>query len=370
MTHTGRRQSGVSAGVIVGAVVLALVAGVLGGALWTWLAHGTSEPSGGTSPSAGASASNSCNAVSVADRVLPAIVTISVQAASGSSVGTGEIIRNTGFILTNNHVISAAATSGTISVLYSSGKTARATLVGRNPQGDLAVLKVSATSALPTIAVADSSTVRVGEPVVALGAPLGLSSSVSAGIVSALGRDVPVPGDNGSTATLTGAIQTDASINPGNSGGALVNCSGQLIGVNTAIATVPNSAGESGGGSVGIGFAIPSTSALKEADRMIAGGSSSEPYFGASVAPIPAAVAERFGVKDGLYVDAVDAAGPAAAAGLRVGDIITALDGKAATTGESLVGAVSNHSVGGSLSVKYLRSGKAATVTVILTAVP
>jgi putative serine protease PepD len=369
MAEAGTGRSGRTAVLIVGAVVLAIVAGGVGGAIGSWM----TQASTGSSPGAalpGEPSTSSCDAVSVADRVLPSVVTISVETATGDGVGTGEIIRSSGYILTNNHVIAAAATSGTISVLYSDGTAVAAKLVGRNPQGDLAVLKVSSASALPTIAVADSSSVRVGEPVVALGAPLGLSSSVSAGIVSALGRDVPVPSDNGATATLRGAIQTDASINPGNSGGALVNCAGQLIGVNTAIATVPNASGISGGGSVGIGFAIPSASAVKEADRLIDGTASMEPYFGASVAPIPPAVAERFGITGGLYVDSVDPTGPAAKAGLRVGDVITALDGKAATSGESLVAAVSNHSAGDLLGVKYLRDGASTTVNVKLTAVP
>jgi len=365
-----RERNGRTTGLVLGGVLVALVAGVLGGAIGSGISRGSSASNGGSSTSANPSDSNTCDAVRVADRVLPSVVTISVESADGSGVGTGEIIRSSGYILTNNHVISAAATSGTISVLYSSGTSARATLIGRNPQGDLAVLKVSSTSPLPSIAVADSNAVRVGEPVVALGAPLGLSSSVSSGIVSALGRDVPVPSDNGVTATLRGAIQTDASINPGNSGGALVNCDGKLVGVNTAIATVPNASGVSGGGSVGIGFAIPSASALAEADRLIAGKGDSTPYFGASVAPIPAAAAERFGIKDGVYIDQLDPSGPAAKAGLKVGDIITSIDGKAATSGESVVTAVAAHPVGGSLEVKYLRNGTTATTKVTLTAAP
>jgi putative serine protease PepD len=364
-SSTGRTQP-----LVVWGVVIALVAGGIGGGIAAWIDAGVRGSVPTPKASSGSATSKSCDAVQVADRVLPSVVTISLKTASGSGVGAGEIIRSSGYILTNNHVIADAASGGSLSVLYSSGTTVAAKLIGRDPKHDLAVIKVSSSSALPTIAIANSSTVQVGEPVVALGAPLGLSSSVSAGIVSALGRDVPVPSDNGTTATLTGAIQTDASINPGNSGGALVNCDGQLIGINTAIATVPNSTGASGGGSVGIGFAIPSTFALGEADKLIAGGEVVAPYFGASVAPIPESVAAKFSITDGLYIDAIDAAGPAASAGLRVGDVITMLDGAPATSGESLVVAVSRHSVGDTVSVKYVRGGTTSTASVKLTAGP
>ncbi|GIF25862.1 hypothetical protein Ate02nite_85920 [Paractinoplanes tereljensis] len=209
-----------------------------------------------------------CSAASIAERVLPTVVTLSV----GGGNGSGEIIRDGGYILTNDHVISPAGARGAITVLFSDGRTAPATIVGRAPLVDLAVVRVQTTEKLPLIEVGRSSALRVGQPVVALGAPLGLSGTVTAGIVSALGRDIPVPADGGQTAVLPGAVQTDAAINPGNSGGPLVDCDGRLIGVNTAIATVPNADGQAGGGSVGIGFAIPVDAATVVADQLISQG--------------------------------------------------------------------------------------------------
>ena len=177
---------------------------------------------------------------------------------------------------------------------------------------------------------------QVGQPVVALGAPLGLASTVTSGIVSALDRYVPVPGD-GVTHHLIGAIQTDAAINPGNSGGALVDCAGRLVGVNAAIATVPNEAGVSGGGSVGLGFAIPVDLAKPIADELIRTGQPGHPTTGLQVQEIPPAVAEAAGTPTGLFVLAVDPGGPGAKAGLQAGDIITQVDGAPAVSSEQIV---------------------------------
>ncbi|UFS59975.1 S1C family serine protease [Subtercola endophyticus] len=314
---------------------------------------------------------SSCDAVSIADRVLPAVVTVSVQGggasgASGNGVGTGEILTSDGYIVTNNHVISSAATSGTISVLYSSGESAPATLVGRDPVSDLAVLKVSPDRALPTIAVGDSAKIDVGQPVVALGAPLGLSNTVTAGIVSALDRNVQAPSDNNTTTTLVGAIQTDAAINPGNSGGALVDCSGALIGVNTAIASVPNSAGQAGGGSVGIGFAVPVNLMNTIVDQLKTKGAALYPWFGVDVTPIPAATAQRFGVAPGLFVESVVSGGPVAAAGIRPGDIVTQIDGSPATGNDVITRITQIKSIGDTIAVTYVRGGTSTDTTVTL----
>jgi putative serine protease PepD len=169
------------------------------------------------------------------------VVTIAASGSGGSGTGSGEVIRSDGYILTNNHVISVAANGGSVQVLFSDGQTAPATITGRDPQTDLAVLHVQPSASLHVISLGTSSTVKVGQPVMAIGAPLGLSGTVTSGIVSALDRTVQVPGDDDKSALLVSAMQTDAAINPGNSGGALVNCEGQLVGVPTAGATVPNS---------------------------------------------------------------------------------------------------------------------------------
>lgn len=307
-----------------------------------------------------------CNAARVADRVLPSMVTVDVTGGGGGSVGSGEVITADGYILTNNHVISPAASGGSIAVRFSDGHAADARLVGRDPKTDLAVLHVSGETSLPVIPSGDSGALVVGQPVVALGSPLGLSSTVTAGIVSALGRTVPVPSDNGQNAILVGAIQTDASINPGNSGGALVDCSGRFVGVNTAIATVPNQAGDTGGGSVGIGFAVPEAVALPIAHELIDHGSVSYPSAGIDVVPIPHSVAVTFGIDDGLFVRAVDQGGPADQAGLKPGDVITHLNGQQAGSVDQLTILQITSKAGDEVMVDYIRNGRHESTTVVL----
>lgn len=219
---------------------------VVGGVVGGLIVGATQSPGSSVNPgtSAASSTASACPVTSVADQVVPSVVTIAASGPGGDGTGSGEVIRSGGYMLTNNHVISIAASGGSVEILFSDGQTVPATITGRDPQTDLAVLKVISLG---------SSSVKVGQPVVAIGAPLGLSGTVTSGIVSALDRTVQVPGENNRSALLVSAVQTDASINPGNSGGALVNCEGQLVGVPTAGATVP----DSGGGSIGLGFAIP-----------------------------------------------------------------------------------------------------------------
>ena len=342
------------------AVVVALVAGLLGGYIG--------------SRNTSASSPGSCDAATVADRVLPSVVTVFATTANGGAggSGSGEVIRSDGYILTNDHVISPGANGGSLRVLFADGQSEPARLVGRDIKADLAVLKVTPpTEKLPTIAIGRSDTLVVGQPVVALGAPLGLYGTVTAGIVSALGREISLPADQGKTAVLTGAVQTDAAINPGNSGGALVDCQDRLIGVNTAISTVPNSAGQGGGGgSVGIGFAIPVDLAITIADEIIKTGAVAYPYFGATVTAIPASVAARFGVPHGLYVESVVPAGPTANAGIHAGDIITEVAGQPATSAETLTGLATKKRAGDTVAVSYVRDGKASSTTVTLTNQP
>ncbi len=346
------------------AVIAVVVALVVGGALgWGVGRFGVSTTAASVSAARNES---SCDAVTVSNQVLPAIVTVDATGPSGGGTGSGEIVRKDGYIVTNNHVISPAVDGGTIGVLYSSGVHVPAQLVGRDPRADLAVLKVGGSSDLPTVPWGDSAKVVVGQPVVALGAPLGLSGTVTSGIVSALGRTVPVPSDNGQNAILANSIQTDASINPGNSGGALVDCRGDLIGINSAIATVPNSAGQSGGGSVGIGFAIPSDFAQSIVDQIISTGTVTYPYFGVSVAPIPEAAAQKLGVTDGLYVQAVVPGGPSAKAGIQAGDVITEINGKPSTNVDLLAKIVMTTKAGETVQVTYVRDGKSTTTTVTL----
>jgi putative serine protease PepD len=295
-----------------------------------------------------------CVSRSVAERRLPSVVTVQVHAGSASGTGSGEVIRPDGYVLTNNHVISPAANGGTITVLFNDGSSEEARLVGRDIATDLAVLKVEPHGDLPVMPWGDSSALAVGQPVVALGAPLGLASSVTTGIVSALGRSVNVPADQGRTALLVSAIQTDAAINPGNSGGALVDCAGRLVGVPTAGATVPNAQGASG--NIGIGFAIPSDFARTISDELIAKGSVTHSSFGVQVVPTAAISGPRSG-PDGLFVTAVQPGGPAATAGLTEGDVITGLDGERVTGTEQLQALTLTRRPGEVVKVTYARDG-------------
>jgi putative serine protease PepD len=298
--------------------------------------------------------------------VVPSVVTIAATGSGGSGTGSGEVIRSDGYILTNNHVISIAANGGSVEVLFSDGQSVAATITGRDPQTDLAVLKIQTSAKLKVIATGSSQTVQVGQPVVAIGAPLGLSGTVTSGIVSALDRTVEVPGENDRSALLVSAMQTDAAINPGNSGGALVNCAGQLVGVPTAGATVPGS----GGGSVGLGFAIPVDLATSVADEIIATGRVTHAFFGLQTVPVPPSAAAQAGLPEGLFVQVVTPGGPAAQAGLRANDVITSIDGKPATSNIELQELTLTKKPGDTVSIGYSRAGQSATTTVTLGAQP
>ncbi len=346
--------------VIAVAVALALIAGFAGG----WVGSVLMRPA-----TTAAALSGSCNATDVAQGVLPGVVTVSIRNGDASGVGSGVVVRQEGYIMTNNHVIADAADAGTIDVRFSDGHSTEAKLVGRDPKSDLAVLKVQDSSKLPIVQLGKSANVRVGQPVVALGAPLGLSSTVTAGIVSALGRNVPVPVDANTTATLVGAIQTDAAVNPGNSGGALVDCTGKLIGINTAIATIPNDLGVASG-SVGIGFAVPIDLAARITDQLIETGTVAYPFFGVNAVPVPPQAAEAFGVPNGLYLQAVLPGGPAAKAGLQAGDIVTLLDKQPATSMAVLQEVTLARKAGDTVEATYYRDGETSTTTITLGAIP
>ena len=358
MAKASARHSSPNRGLLIaGAIVILLGGGALGGVAGSALLHSNTNTQ------------TSCDAAKVANTVLPSIVTVlvsSTESGQADSNGSGQIISSDGYVVTNNHVVAPAADGGSVAVRLSDGETYSARIVGRDPKTDLAVIKLEDAKRLPVIAQGDSTTLSVGEPVVALGSPLGLSSTVTAGIVSALGRTVPLPAEEGSSAVLVGAIQTDAAINPGNSGGALVDCSGRLIGVNTAIASVPGSTGNASSGSVGIGFAIPIAQVMPITRELIDHGHVSHPSAGATVTAIPPAVAQRFGITDGLFVQAVTADGPAAHAGIRPGDIITALNGHSAHSVDILTAIQVSSKPGTSVKVTFVRGGHEHTVTVTL----
>ncbi len=306
--------------------------------------------------------SDVCPARAVASKALPSVVTIRAQGASGAGTGSGEVIRSDGYVLTNDHVIAPAGSAGQVAVILDDGTTLPARIQGRDPATDLAVLKVDSNRVPAPIATGSSADLVVGQPVVALGAPLGLSSTVTTGVVSALGRTVRVPSEVVGTALLASAVQTDAAINPGNSGGALVDCDARLVGVPTAGATVP----EGGGGSIGIGFAIPVDSALRIADELISHGSVRHAYLGLQVAPFPPDGTSR----QGLFVTSAPSGGPAGAAGLRAGDVITSLDGQQAGDSEQLDIISVTRSPGDQVKVDYTRNGASGQATITLGAVP
>ena len=347
-------------------LVLAFVVVGVGGGLIGAAVASPNSPAASSAGSTAASSAAGCAVTSVANQVLPSVVTISASGASGGGTGSGEIINSNGDILTNNHVISIAANGGSVEVLFADGTSVPATIVGRDVLTDLAVLKVQSTEGMKPIALGSSSSVQVGQPVVALGAPLGLSNTVTSGIVSALDRTVEVPADNDKSALLVSAVQTDAAINPGNSGGALVNCAGQLVGVPSAGATVPNPSGGSSSGSIGIGFAIPVDIAKTISDEIIATGHATHSYFGLQAVPIPDSAATEGGVQEGLFVTGVVANGPAAQAGLRQGDVITKIDGQPATSTVQLQELTITKRAGDTVTLDYVRDGKQATATVTL----
>ena len=353
--------------VLAGAVVVA-GGGLIGAAV---AAPGSSSSAASDADGTAAAGSPaSCPVTSVADQVLPSVVTVSAQGTAGAGTGSGELIRSDGYILTNNHVIADAAAGGQVHVLWADGTSEPATIVGRDVLTDLAVLKVASTEGMKPIALGSSASLQVGQPVIAVGAPLGLSGTVTTGIVSALDRTVEVPADGDSSALLVSAVQTDAAINPGNSGGALVNCAGQLVGIPSAGATVPTSSGESSGGSIGLGFAIPVDAATTVADEIISTGRATHSYFGLQTQPIPPAAAAEAGLPGGLFVAGVIPNGPAAKAGLQAGDVITTIAGQPATTNVQLQEQTLTKNPGDTVEIGYLRGGKQQTATVTLAAQP
>src|SRR4051794_13281986 len=299
----------------------------------------------------------------IAARVSPSVVNINVTTATGGDTGSGVILRSDGYILTNNHVIAAAiAGNGRIAVTFNDGATTSATIVGADAQDDLAVLKVARTN-LAAASLGSASALHVGDAVIALGSPLGLQGTVTAGIVSALNRPVatsdsqptgPLGNATGVT-TVLDAIQTDAAINPGNSGGPLVNAAGQVVGINSAIASNGTD------GNIGVGFAIPIDQAKVIAAQLIATGKASHPLLGVGLADATDANGSAM-----ARVQSLSADGAAAKAGLQVGDLIVAVGDQKTAGSQAVIAAVRTHQPGERVSVTVLRNGVRKTFTVTL----
>jgi len=296
--------------------------------------------------------------------VLPSVVSIEVSHAEGEGSGSGFVLRQDGYVLTNNHVV-AGAQGGSLVVQFADGTELPGTVVGATPEYDLAVVKVETTGLTP-LALGDSDEVVVGDPVVAIGAPLGLVGTVTTGIVSALNRPV-VAGDDGGTAFIN-AIQTDAAINPGNSGGPLVNARGEVVGINSAIAQLPGRL--TSVGSIGLGFAIPSNQARRTAEQLIETGAATYPVIGVLLDPEYSGEGVRVFEEDPPDARAVTLDGPADLAGIRRGDVILAIDGRPVTASEELIVAIRAHEPGDTVVLRVRTGDDERDVRVRLDAAP
>ncbi len=358
--------------IAVAIAALALVAGLGGGVLGSSLAANNADNTSGGSGSAivqhttGQSASDTSPAPAgsvqqVAAKVLPSVVSVVAVAGNAQSEGSGIVLTSSGLILTNEHVIDGASK---LTVQFNDGTTANATVVGADPTDDLAVIKVSGMSGLTPATLGSSSNLQVGQQVVAVGSPLGLSATVTTGIVSALNRPVRTSQAQSEQAqgTVLNAIQTDAAINPGNSGGPLVDMNGYVIGINSAIAAL--SSGSNGqSGSIGVGFAIPIDQAHRIAQEIIDTGKASHAVLGASVTDN---VDQSRGVTTGAKIADITPNSGAAKAGLQAGDVVTKVGGTLIESADALVATIRSTAPGSKVTVTYLRGGQPATVDVTL----
>jgi putative serine protease PepD len=297
----------------------------------------------------------------------PSVVTVEVTGQVGSpfggvtsqsDTGSGVVIRAEGYVLTNNHVVAAAVDGGSVHVTLSDGRTVPATIVGTDASADLAVLKLNGVSGLTAATFAKSDDLKIGQAVLAVGAPLGLANTVTQGIVSTLHRPVAT-GESTNSQAVIDAVQTDAAINPGNSGGALVDLAGRVVGINSAIATAGGTSGN-----IGVGFAIPSETATKIADQIIRTGSATHSQIGVSVADAPSGTDGAPGL--GALIRAVQSGGPAAKAGVQVGDVVTKVDDRRVTDANSLIVAVRSHDPGEVVTLTLTRNGSEKTLRVTL----
>ncbi len=357
----------------VGAALLAtaLVAGGVGGAVGARSDSGAPVLDRSASLGTGGSAAPTVNrapdsVAGIAARVLKSVVNISVQSAGGSGTGSGVVLRSDGYVLTNNHVVESAANGGQIRVTFNDASAELpAKVVGRDPETDLAVIQVQGAKGLTPATLGQSRGLVVGDPVVAIGSPLGLAGTVTTGIISALNRTVNVPGAGGARTPLFNAIQTDAAINPGNSGGALADSKGQVIGINSAIATLGSGGlgSTAQSGSIGVGFAIPVDEARSVAEELIRTGKATHPAIGVAAATVGDTAG---GARKGARVSQLVPGGPAEKAGLQRGDLITKLDDQTVTSVDELILAIRQHKVGDSVQVTYQRGGASRTAQVVL----
>ncbi|MGO4131149.1 S1C family serine protease [Janibacter sp. RAF52] len=320
------------------------------------------------------------NAVTAA--VSPSVVSITVEGNGSGGQGSGVAIDDSGHVLTNHHVVSGAGDDAKITVTLSDGKTYAATIAGEDASTDLAVVSLTdPPDDLRPITIGSSQQLQVGDPVMAVGNPLGLSGTVTTGIVSALDRPVTTSSadeqeqqgspfgpqqQSGSTPVVTSAIQTSAAVNPGNSGGALVDAAGRLVGINSSIATLGGSEGQSG--SIGIGFAIPVDEAQWIAEQLIEDGTAQHAFLG--VTPTDGTATVGSATRSGAEIRSVTSGSPAEDAGLREGDLVVGVDDSPVTSAESLVGLVHARRIDTQVELTVVRDGREEQVTATLGTAP
>ncbi|MEV6080540.1 trypsin-like peptidase domain-containing protein [Streptomyces sp. NPDC052069] len=357
--------------VLIGAVLLAVVAGGIGGGIGAYVERNggltsvelpqTGRDSGGRAPD---------SVAGIAASALPSVVTLHVNGASESGTGTGFVLDNKGHILTNNHVVSPAGSSGDITVTFSGGETAAAEIVGKDSGYDLAVVRVTGVSGLKPLPLGNSDNVQVGDPVVAIGAPFDLSNTVTSGIISAKQRPITAGGEkgDGTDVSYVDALQTDAPINPGNSGGPLVDAQAHVIGINSAIRAADSGAGSEGAqsGSIGLGFAIPINQGKRVAEELINTGRATHPVIGVTLDMKYTGDGAKVGAKGADGGPAVTTGGPGAKAGIRPGDIITEVQGQRVHSGEELIVKIRAHRPGDRLVLRLTRGGKDLSMTLTL----
>uniref|UniRef100_A0AAU3GQZ3 Trypsin-like peptidase domain-containing protein n=1 Tax=Streptomyces sp. NBC_01401 TaxID=2903854 RepID=A0AAU3GQZ3_9ACTN len=362
----GRRGS-----FLLGAVLLALVAGGIGGGIGSYV-----ERNGGLTtvelPQAdrdnGARAPDSV--AGIAASALPSVVTLRVDGTAESGTGTGFVLDDKGHILTNNHVVAPAGSTGEITVTFSSGESVPAELVGKDSGYDLAVVKVNGVSGLKPLPLGNSDNVQVGDPVVAIGAPFDLSNTVTSGIISAKQRPITAGGEkgDGSDVSYVDALQTDAPINPGNSGGPLVDAEARAIGINSAIRAADSGSALDGSqsGSIGLGFAIPINQGKRVAEELINTGKATHPVIGVTLDMEFTGDGAKVGGEGADGTAAVTEGGPADKAGIRSGDIITEVEGQRVHSGEELIIKIRAHRPGDRLGLVLTRGGKDLSMTLTL----
>ncbi|MEZ0064270.1 putative serine protease PepD [Streptacidiphilus sp. MAP12-20] len=351
----------------------AIVAGGVGGGIGAWM---ESRNSGGGGTSTTVSSATDPNQLSrppgsiaaIAAKALPSVVTIEATGSSESGTGTGFIFDTQGHILTNNHVVAPSVGGGKLTVKFADGASYGASVVGRAQGYDVAVIKLDSTpkEKLVPLPLGDSDAVQVGDATIAIGAPFGLSGTVTSGIVSAKNRPVASGDQTGAQTSYMNALQTDASINPGNSGGPLMNAEGQVIGIDSAIQSTGQQSGSGQSGSIGLGFAIPINQAKWVAQQLIRTGTPTYPILGILRDDTFTGDGARINTSPVQGTQPVTPGGPADQAGLKPGDVITSLDGVLIDSGPTLVSEIWAHHPGDKVTVIYTRNGQSHTTTVTL----